>query len=174
MCPSMLMLKIPIESAMSRFEKWINRPVIQPPIQIQSRNTTKKACNAKGQWKGISFLVASFDEWTVFEEMSGGLMTFDSSKFKQLAQSDEMRYIGYNDSVPYGNVLVIQSGKVKRDFLDDKTDPSASRNIGRLKIENKQPLESWIDVEYNFTDDFLKYTVDSGLLWIFEWNFDNK
>jgi len=107
------------------------------------------------------------DGWTVFEDQSGELGGLLPRRWQSLAEKDDLIFAGYNDSIPYGELVVIQNGIVVRAFLDDENDGAARRDEGRLPQEALEPIKTWIDVASLVDEDpILRQAPDHGLLWI--------
>ena len=51
-----------------------------------------------------------------------------------VACRDELVLAGYNDSAPYGQLMVMRSGRVVREFLNDQQDSRNNVNRGKLWI----------------------------------------
>jgi hypothetical protein len=63
-----------------------------------------------------------------------------------LAESGDLVYAGYNDTVPYAELVVAENGRLVRQYLEDEEDPSANVDVGRLPEEAGQPFGDWIEV----------------------------
>ena len=76
---------------------------------------------------------------------------------------------GYNDSIPYGELVVISSGRLVSSFFQDETDPEADRNVGVLPEEKKDPIKTWIDVAGMVDEDqIVAEQPDIGTLLLFK------
>ena len=85
----------------------------------------------------------------------------------QLAEGGDLVYAGYNDTVPYAQLIVVERGRLVREFLQDEQDPSQDVNVGRLPEEAKERLETWIDGARWVEEDELELTrPEEGWLWI--------
>ena len=105
----------------------------------------------------------------VFEEISGGLAQRSAEKWVDLAEGGDLVYAGYNDTIPYAQLIVVERGRLVREFLQDDQDSSQDVNVGRLPEEARQRLETWIDGVSWVEGDELKLTrPDQGWLWIHE------
>ncbi|HYF50443.1 MAG TPA: hypothetical protein VEJ63_13620 [Planctomycetota bacterium] len=174
MVSSLLKLKVPFHLGIHRFRKWLRKPLIKRS-KVKSLNAVDCACTKEGEWRGLALQAWEQNGWTVFDELSGGLLTFQPEDFKRLAENDSLMFFGYNDSVPYGHVLCIEKGQIVRDFLDDETEPSVNRNVGRLQKEKKRRMKSWVDVEFHFSDEIIDHVApDVSDLLIFEWSFKSS
>ena len=76
-------------------------------------------------------------------------------------------YAGYNDTVPYTQLVVVERGRLVREFLKDEQDSSEDVNVGRLPEEAGRRLETWIDGAGWVEEDEEKLTrPEQGWLWI--------
>ena len=82
----------------------------------------------------------------------------------EFAGDYEFVFAGYNDSIPYGELIVIRNRKVVRDFLHDEVNPE--ENVDRRgTCADIDELKSWIDVA-SFVDDDDVVFAETGLLWL--------
>ena len=103
----------------------------------------------------------------MIEELSGGLATRPGESWVELAEGGDLVYAGYNDTVPYAQLVVVERGRLIREFLQDEQDSSQDVNVGRLSEEAKERLETWIDGARWVEEDELTLTrPDEGWLWI--------
>lgn len=124
------------------------------------------SCNENGTWRGQAGFFYKNGEWTVFEDLSGGFSTIPSESWLVFAQKDPFTYAGYNDAIPYGELIVIENKVILREFLDISDDSEANVNKGKLPIEEEQPIKSWTEVA-SLVDDELSFS-DTGWLWVNE------
>ena len=168
MCPSYLRIRLPLATALSRFGAWIGLPELAPPRQVDASRTIDDACNPGGNWRGIALFVHESDGWTVFDDLTGYLASVPASRWAELAAGDELIFAGYNDSVPYGQLLVVQNGSVVREFLEDLQDPRQNVNRGRLDFEHDSPIDGWAAAASFVDQDGLSDAgSEDGLLWLF-------
>jgi hypothetical protein len=84
-----------------------------------------------------------------------------------LAESGDLVYAGYNDTIPYAQLIVVEKGRVARQFLDDEQDPSANVDLGRLPEETGKPFKDWIEAMGWVEEDEEKLAhSEQGWLWI--------
>ena len=151
---------------MARYGRWIGAPEIEPPRLVAERDMIDLALEGD-QWKGLSVFVYASGPWTVFEELSGGLGVRPAASWLELAQGGDLVYAGYNDTIPYAQVIVVEQGKLVRQFLQDEQDSSEDMDIGRLPEEAKQRFETWMDAMAWVEEDEDKLDrPDQGWLWI--------
>ena len=167
MVTSNLRLKGPRTDAMARYGRWIGAPEVEPARLVSDDEYIDLALK-DGDWRGLAVYIYQAGDWTVFEEVSGGLGDRASSEWLSLADGRELIYAGYNDAIGYGELICISGGHVIRHFLDDDQDPGARIDVGRLPHEDRGPLEDWTDVaswvERN-EDEFFPGS-EQGWLWI--------
>ena len=84
-----------------------------------------------------------------------------------VAEGGDLVYAGYNDTVPYAQLIVVEQGRLVRQFLQDEQEPSEDVNVGRLAHEAKQPFEGWLDVMAWIEEDETTFErPDEGWFWI--------
>jgi len=152
MCPSYLIISINKADATHRFIEWMKRDVIDGPRLIPYDKAVNEAVE-NDQWRGTAVMIYEDRGKTVFEDMTGALASFSPDEWLTLAECDDLEFIGYNDCVPYGQVLVIGNGTIIRDFLSDEQDTACNRNIGRITFEDDRLFSSWNDAAY-YVDSF--------------------
>ena len=101
---------------------------------------------ANGEWKGLAVFIYTSESWTVIEELSGGLATRPAESWLQLAQEGDLVYAGYNDTVPYAQLITIEQGRLIRQYLQDEQDSTEDVDVGRLPDEASEPFADWIAV----------------------------
>jgi hypothetical protein len=115
----------------------------------------------------LAVFVYSSGPWTVFEELSGGLALRSAESWLELAQGGDLVYAGYNDTVPYAQLIMIEQGRLIRQYLQDEQDSSADVDFGRLPEEAKEPFGDWIDVMgWVEADEDKLVRPEKGWLWI--------
>jgi hypothetical protein len=145
MVSTYLRMRVPLEEAMARYGRWIGQPEVEPPRLVRERDRIDAALE-DGEWKGLAVFIYASGPWTVFEELSGGLGVRPAESWLELAQDGDLVYAGCNDTVPYAELVVVEHGRLVRQFLQDEQDASADVNVGRLPEEAGEPFGSWIDV----------------------------
>ena len=168
MNPSYLRIRLPLATAMSRFGAWIGLPELAPARHIKSSKAVDKACDASGNWRGVAVFVHESSGWTVFDDLTGFLASVSAPRWAELAAGDELVFAGYNDAVPYGQLIVVQNGIVVREFLEDLQDPGQNVNRARLEFERDSPIDGWVAVaSFVDQDELADLAADDGLLWQF-------
>lgn len=156
-----------MEDALARFSRWIGLPELAPPRMVKASNLVE--CATKdGAWQSVvAVCVYHCSDWSIFEDLTGHLATFSAEQFRKLAGQEDVVFAGYNDSVPYVQLIVVQRGIIVREFLDDRQDPRNNVNRGRIDIENESPINDWTDAALFVDEDNLVPYGDDGLLWMF-------
>ena len=163
---SYVRLRLPLEQAMARYGRWIGMPEVAARRLVEEREAVDLALS-DGEWMGLAVFVYAAGSWTVIEELSGGLAERPSESWLELADGGDMVYAGYNDTVPYAQLIVIERGKLVREFLQDEQDSSQNVNLGLLPEEAAKPLETWIDgARWVELDELELARPEQGWLWI--------
>ena len=167
MCPSYARIRLPLGEALSRFSQWIGLPELEPARKVKSSKSVDEACK-DGDWRSVvAVFIYESAQWTVFEDLTGHFASLSADRWLAFAGRNELVVAGYNDAVPYGQLIVVQDGSVVREFLDDQQDPQENVNRGRLPSEKKSPIEDWISAASFVDDDEIVQMPDEGLLWMF-------
>lgn len=135
----------PLEEAMARYGRWIGAPEVGPPRLVRERDAIDLAL-ADGQWVGLAAFIYASGSWTVFEELSGGLAVRPVESWLELARGGDLVYTGYNDTVPYAELIMVEHGRLVRQFLQDEQDSSADVDVGQLPEEAWESFGDWVDV----------------------------
>ena len=163
---SYVRLRCPLEEAMARYGRWIGTPEVSPPRLVRERDAVDLSV-ADGDWLGLAVFIYASEPWTVFDELSNGLESRPGDSWLELAQGGDLVYAGYNDSVPYAQLIVVENGRLVRQYLQDEQDSSADVDLGRLPEEAKHPFQDWIEVMGWVEEDEAKLArSDQGWLWI--------
>ena len=166
MVSSYLRMRCPLEEAMARYGRWIGSPELAPARLVRERDAIDLAL-ADGEWLGLAVFIYASGPWAVFEELSGALTARPAESWLELAQGGDLVYAGYNDSVPYAELVVVEHGRLVRQILDDEQDASENVDSGRLPEEAGQPFRNWLDVMGWVEADEEKLTrPEQGWLWI--------
>jgi len=103
---------------MDRYGRWIGAPEVRPRRLVPEREAIDLALK-DGDWLGLAVFVYASGEWTVIEELSGGLALRSAESWLELAQGGELVYAGYNDTVPYAQIVMVERGHLVRQYLQD-------------------------------------------------------
>jgi hypothetical protein len=141
---SYVRLRCPLAEGIDRYGRWIGLPEVAPRRLVRERDAIDLAL-ADEEWLGLAVFIYASGPWTIIEELSGGLADRSGESWLELAAGGDLVYAGYNDAIPYAQLVVIEHGRLVREFLQDEQDSSADVNVGRLPEEVRQPLETWID-----------------------------
>lgn len=164
MNPSYCRIHVPQAVALERFAAWQKLTQVGPLVPTDSIQAIRLACDERGMWRGNAVLVAEVGGWTLFTDLSGVLGDIPAERWREFAGPDDLVFAGYNDSIPYGEFVLIRGNRVVREFLDDPNDPKANRNFGSSDVEG-EPFESWVDVASFVDGDNLGFS-EAGLLWV--------
>jgi hypothetical protein len=163
---SYVRIRCPVEEAMARYGRWIGVPEVRPRRLVPERNAIDLAL-ADEQWLGLAVFIYGSGPWTVIEELSGGLALRPAESWLELAEGGDLVYAGYNDTVPYGQVVMVEQGRLVRQYLQDEQDSSADVDIGQLPEEAKQRFQDWMDAMAWVEADLDKLDrPEQGWLWI--------
>jgi hypothetical protein len=159
-------LRCPVEEGLDRYGRWIGAPEVAPRQLVRERDVIDLAL-ADGEWKGLAVFVYASGPWTVIEELSGGLGVRSAASWVELAGGGDLVYAAFNDTVPYAQLIVVERGRLVREFLQDEQDPSQDVNVGQLPEEARERIETWIDGAQWVEGDELQLTrAEEGWLWI--------
>jgi hypothetical protein len=150
-----------------RFSDWVGLPQLGPPKKLKWNKVVGAACK-NGVWRSVvAVFIHESGEWTVLDDQNGHLASFTTNRWRALAGRDELVFAGYNDAVPYGQLIVVRAGRVVREFLDDKQNPRNNVNRGVLAFEKQSPIKDWITAASFVDGDEIASYPDTGLLWMF-------
>jgi len=164
MNPSYIRIRTPMSDAMARYAAFVGTPEIEPPTELDYGDSVRFACDGL-DWRGMAVFVYENGEWTIFEDLSGHCGGRAAEAWLRFANSDDFVFAGYNDSIGYGELIVIRNRVIEREFLYDKESPEANADRGRLQEEGIEPIKSWIQVA-RFVDEDDLLLGERGLLWI--------
>ena len=163
---SYVRLRCALAEGLDRYGRWIGTPEVASRRLVRERDAIDLAL-ASEEWLGLAVFVYASGPWTVIEELSGGLSERPVKSWLELAEGGDLVYAGYNDAIPYAQLVVVERGRLVREFLHDEQDSSHDMNVGRLAEEGGERLETWIDGARWVEEDELKLTrPEQGWLWI--------
>jgi hypothetical protein len=163
---SYVRLRCPLAEGIDRYGRWIGVPEVAPRRLVRERDAIDLAL-VDEEWLGLAVFIYASGPWTVIEELSGGLADRSVDSWLELAGGGDLVFAGYNDAIPYAQLVVVERGQVVREFLQDEQDSSANVNVGRLPEEARRPLKTWIDGARWVEEDEDKLTrPEQGWLWI--------
>lgn len=163
---SYVRLRCALAEGLDRYGRWIGTPEVAPRRLVQDRDAIDLALDNE-EWLGLAVFVYASGPWTVIEELSGGLSERSVESWLELAEGGDLVYAGYNDAIAYAQLIVVERGRLVREFLQDEQDSSLDVNRGQLPEEAGGRLESWIDGARWVEEDELKLTrPEQGWLWI--------
>lgn len=160
MNPSYFRINISMEKAIARLEKWQKR--IFEKKQAKSSDAVDFCLDDMGKWKkGACLFAYENDKWTVFEDLKGSYSDFEGEDWLLFAMNNSLIFAGYNDAVLYGRLVVIEDGKLVKDFFEDFDNSDFNHNDGTAYKE----IKSWTDVASFIEDDALAFS-DEGIVLI--------
>jgi hypothetical protein len=165
MNPSYCRIRAPKDEALRRFSAWNRLSEIGPLIPTTIDNAVGLACDENGAWRGNAVFVSELPGWTLFQDLSGGLGAIPGKSWLEFADSDDLVFAGYNDAIPYGELVMVSSGTVVREFVDDPGSPELNINIG-ISDSESEPFHSWIEIASFVDADDLGF-FESGWLWVY-------
>jgi len=165
MNPSYCRIRTPVDDALQRFAAWQQLPQVGPFVTTNPFEAVALACDEQGQWRGHAVLVSDLGGWTLFQDLTGGLGAIAAAQWLKFAAADELIFAGYNDSIPYGELVAIRGGVILREFLWDRSAPEANVNRGCLDCVD-EPFQTWVEVASFVEDDDLGFS-ETGRLWIY-------
>ncbi|HEU4526296.1 MAG TPA: hypothetical protein VFR62_14820 [Gemmatimonadales bacterium] len=163
---SYVRLRCGLAEGLERYGQWVGMPEIGPRRLVPEREAIELAMD-NDEWPGLAVFVYPSGPWTVIEELSGGLSERPVTDWLELARGGDLVYAGYNDAIPYAQLIVVEGGRRVREFLRDEQDPSQDVDAGQLPEEGRKRLKTWIDVTRWVEEDELKLTrPEHGWLWV--------
>lgn len=150
---------------MARLASWFDSPELERPKEVALSDAVTLAIDANGDWRGSALYIYHNEGWAIFEDMSGHFSAIAAKSWLGFAQSDDFVFAGYNDAIGYGELVVIESGDIVREFLFYADDPDGNVNIGQFDGNSVEPLETWVEAA-SFVDDNDLVFSEHGLLWL--------
>lgn len=151
-------IKLPKEAALERLYKWNEPP--KEIIETPYGQAVDDSVGEDGQWKGSCLYMYENKGWTVFEDLSGGFSTMPASVWLSYAENDELVVAGYNDSIPYAELIIITHGVVRKEFLEDISMPEDNVNNGDMYDE----INDWTEAAEFVDGDEIVVSEDGTLL----------
>jgi hypothetical protein len=167
MNPSYFRLRLPLSEAKRRLADWLGVADLRGLVATDGVNAVRLACTPGGSWRGGALFMYQKEDWSVFEDLTGGFSSRSVSEWLPFAKTDELVFAGYNDAIGWGELVVIADGKVLRQFSYDPSNPETNVDTGLLPAESSTPLKTWIEVA-SFVDDDHLYGAETGWLWVRE------
>lgn len=163
MNPSYFRIKLNKKEAIQRLCDW-NGGEYKESIKTGYLKAVDVSVDENGQWKGSCLYVYENEEWTVFEDLSGGYSFIDIEDWKKFAKNNNLVFAAYNDATLYAELIVIENGVVTKYFIEDFDMPVENVNEGN-GIED---IYHWTDVVDFMEHDELFSSEDAGVVLIFE------
>lgn len=159
MNPSYFRIKTDLESAINRLENW-NKKAFFEKQQVEYSEAVDKSLDENGQWKGSCLYAYEEEGWSVFEDLSGFYTSIPAESWLVFSGNYDFVFAGYNDAMPYGEMIVISGGEVLKEFWDYPIENDLV-NLG----DGYPEIESWEDVIDFIEEDDIVYS-DEGVLLI--------
>jgi hypothetical protein len=167
MNPSYFRIRLPLPEAKQRLATWLGIASAPDLVATDCVNAVRLACTPQGIWRGRALFLYQKDDWSVFEDLTGGFSAHPGSTWLSFAHMDDLILAGYNDAIGCAELVVVTGGKVMREFSQDRENPGTDVNIGTLPSEATYPFQSWVDIAA-FVDEDRLYGSDEGWLWLNE------
>lgn len=159
MNPSYFRINIDLESAIKRLETW-NRNSFAVRVESKYLDAVGNCIDGNGRWKGKCLFAYENDGWSVFEDLTGAYSCISASKWIEFAKADKFVLAGYNDAIPYGEMIVIENGFILKDLFDDPTgEDNLSHNVG----DGHKNICDWCEIASFVDDDEIIYS-DTGVI----------
>ena len=166
MTESYARIRLPMAEALVRFSAWIGLPELGPPVSVKWNKVVDAACENDTWRSAVAVYIYESEGWTVFEDQTGYLSAITADRWRALAGGAELVFAGYDDTIPYGQLIAVTAGQVVREFLDDEEDPKDNVNRGTLPSEKRSPIRDWIAAVGFVEGDEIVSMPDTGLLWM--------
>ncbi|MEO0796123.1 MAG: hypothetical protein AAFX93_13215 [Verrucomicrobiota bacterium] len=167
MCPGYFKIKAGKEASVGQLIAWIGKELLKGPIEVSQLEAYNESTE-NGNWLGRSFIVSQQGQWTVFEDITGFIYSEGTDAWSRLAKEYDLVVAGYNDSILLGRLIIIEEGKVVREFFEHEKDRSDDVNEGPSPYEDDSPIGQWSDLEEFVYDETYGYEVNEGTLYVFK------
>ena len=148
----MIRVWLPEDEAIARFREWVPWRELEPPAGgLDSGAAYDRASTGKG-WRGVPFHVLGRSDWTDIRPISCSLRRTPTDRWLQLAARDKLLFTDFYGPGGFSELILIEGGRVKREFRKSVLHPKSDVDTGRLPFEEKSPLATWEDV-----GDFVYY-----------------
>jgi len=141
-CPGYFRIFTPLIQACARLKAWSQWDWLEPPIQIDTVSMVRPAPDGLRTPTLVSYHNAG---WTVFEDTSGYFASVPAKSWMEFCRGDSFFLANYNTATESAELIVIESGRILREFLHDVTGVGTV-DVGRLPVEEKAPVRSWLEV----------------------------
>jgi len=116
-------MNLPLEDAKKRYCDWIDEEIDQT-IHIAEDE----------------------DGWTYFVDLEGeAFFGLTNESWMELAMDHSVTYAYYDEDFN-AELLVIENGKLIREFSLYEDEPDANVNFGTFEYEKNSPIEDWHDI----------------------------
>ncbi len=103
--------------------------------------------NEYGEYVDKSIHVSSSDDgWTNFIDLVGeGFSGLSSASWLNLSKNQSVTYAYFDDDLN-AELIVIENGRLIREFLLYEDESDANVNVGKIDFEKISPIKDWNDV----------------------------
>ncbi|MEX3745591.1 hypothetical protein [Lysinibacillus xylanilyticus] len=116
-------MNLPLEEAKKRYCHWIDEEIDQS-VHIAEHE----------------------DGWTYFVDLEGeAFFGLTNESWMELAMDNSVTYAYYDEDFN-AELIVIECGKLIREFSLYEDEPDANVNFGTFEYEKSSPIEDWNDV----------------------------
>lgn len=164
MNPSYCRIRVPKDAALQRFARWSGLEAVGTLVATNCMKAIELATD-NGTWRGAAVFIAEVGGWTLIQDLSGCLSATPGEDWLRFAETDDLIFAAYNDAIGYGELVVIEGGTLRREFLYDSDSPEDNVDVGALSPD-AEPLRTWIEVASFVDDDDLGFA-EEGWLWVF-------
>jgi hypothetical protein len=164
MCPGFVKLRLPGKLATDRLRTWLGRREILAPTPVKPAEINSSATDSQGHWRGLVVVIREHQDWTLFEDLSGGLCALgheDASRWLELG--GDVYEAEYNDAIPFASMAIVEQGELVFDFFDDPSRPDLHRNRGTPPAR----IRTWVDVA-SLIDEDDAWVESPAQIWILE------
>ncbi|PAD69184.1 hypothetical protein CHH83_10165 [Bacillus sp. 7586-K] len=127
-------ISLPLEEAINRYCEWIDEEL-------------GFVLNEYGEYVDKSIHVSSSDDrWTYFVDLEGeAFFGLSSESWLTLSKNQSVTYAYYDEDLN-AELIVIENGRLIREFSLYEDEPDANVNVGKFDFEKKSPIKDWNDV----------------------------
>ena len=166
MNPSYFRIKLNMDEAVKRLCAWIGSDY-KEKIETNYSKAVDVSLNENGQWKGACLYVYENDDWTVFEDLSGGYGFIEAEEWLKFAKNDEFVLAGYNDAIICAEMIFIsKKATIFRKMISKKVTMSRILRTGQMSrhLWTTTNLSTPMKEPYSFFDTLCMLVVPYCIL----------
>jgi hypothetical protein len=148
-CPAYFRISIPFIQALERLKAWSESEWLELPVGTDRMSMLRPAPDGLRTAALFSYHNAG---WTVFDDMSGYFTSVPAQEWMEFARGDSFFLANYNTATQSAELIVIESGIILREFLQDNA-LEETVDVGKLPAEENAPIRSWLEVASIIDDD---------------------